>query len=48
MHDKVKKKEVRIEHCPATEMVADFFTKPLNGPLFKKFRAIILNERVKT
>jgi len=24
-------------------MVADFFTKPLQGELFKKFRALILN-----
>ena len=47
VNEKVKKKEVIIEHCSANEMVADFFTKPLNGPVFKMFRAIILNERVK-
>ena len=25
------------------DMVADFFTKPLQGNLFRKFRALILN-----
>ena len=41
--DQVDKKEVSIEHCPTGEMLADFFTKPLQGELFRKFRAAILN-----
>jgi hypothetical protein len=30
-----------VEHCPATEMLGDQFTKPLQGTLFRKFRAEI-------
>ena len=40
--DKVKSGEVTIEHCPTKEMIGDYFTKPLAGALFKKFRNIIL------
>jgi hypothetical protein len=42
--DRVKNGEVRIEYCPTGEMVADFFTKPLQGSLFRKLRGMILNE----
>jgi hypothetical protein len=35
--------EISIEHCPTEDMVADFFTKPLQGKLFNQFRDIILN-----
>jgi len=41
--DRVNKKEIKIEYCPTKEMVADFFTKPLQGCLFYKLRALILN-----
>ena len=43
VNDKIKKKEIRVEHCPTSKMIADFFTKPLTGPLFKQFRDLILN-----
>ena len=42
--DRVKKGEVDIKHEPTEEMVADFFTKPLQGSAFAKLRRIILNE----
>ena len=29
-------------HCPTEEMVADFFTKPLQGKLFFEFRNTVL------
>ena len=32
--DRVSSKEIRIEYCPTAEMVADFFTKPLQGKQF--------------
>ena len=32
--DRVASKEVAIEYCPTGEMVADYFTKPLQGTLF--------------
>ena len=40
--DKVDKKEVRIEYCPTTLMLADYFTKPLQGNLFRRFRQVIM------
>jgi hypothetical protein len=41
--DRIDSGEVCVEHCPATEMIGDFFTKPLQGALFVKFRSIIMN-----
>jgi hypothetical protein len=41
--DRVKSKEVSIEYCPTEEMDADFFTKPLQGSLFRKFRDSVMN-----
>jgi Reverse transcriptase (RNA-dependent DNA polymerase) len=36
--DKVKHKELTIEYCPTKQMIADFFTKPLQGSLFTWMR----------
>lgn len=41
--DRVSKGDLRVEHCPAGEMFGDFFTKPLQGTLFKRFRDAVLN-----
>ena len=40
--DRINKGELRIEHCPSTIMLADFFTKPLQGQLFKRFRDVVM------
>ena len=40
--DRVKNGEVTIEYCPTGDMIADFFTKPLQGSLFRKFRNLIM------
>jgi len=32
--DRVKTEGISIVHCPTDEMLADFFTKPLQGNLF--------------
>ena len=40
--DRVKKKEVEIVYCPTEQMLADYFTKPLQGSLFIKFRRVIM------
>ena len=40
--DRVDKGEVKIEYCPTEEMLADFYTKPLQGSLFRKFRDVIM------
>jgi len=41
--DRIQKKELKVFCCPTDEMVADFFTKPLQGRKFKKFRNMIMN-----
>ena len=35
--DNVKRGRAAIQYCPTAEMVGDFFTKPLQGSLFRKF-----------
>jgi hypothetical protein len=40
--DRVKSKEIRIEHCPTGIMVADYFTKPQQGLLFRQMRDMIM------
>ena len=42
MKDRLDKKEFRLDYCPTGNMIADFFTKPLQGALFHKFRAVIM------
>jgi hypothetical protein len=42
--DHSKSNNIRIVHCPTEDMLADFFTKPLQGNLFRKFRAVLLGE----
>ena len=41
--DRIACGDVKIEHCPTKEMIGDHFTKPLQGELFRKFRAEIMN-----
>ena len=40
--DRVDKGEMSIEYCPTHEMLADFYTKPLQGSLFRKMRDVIM------
>jgi hypothetical protein len=40
--DRVKSGEVRIDYCPTGIMIADYFTKPLQGALFWKLRDMIM------
>jgi hypothetical protein len=40
--DRVDKGEFTIEYCPTECMLADFFTKPLQGALFTRFREVIM------
>jgi hypothetical protein len=39
----VDSKRVKIEHCPTGDMLADFFTKPLQGLQFRKLKDQIMN-----
>ena len=43
--DRIKAEGITIRHCPTLQMVADFFTKPLQGSLFKKFRDVIMGHK---
>ena len=43
--DQVEKKNLVIEHCPTEAMIADYFTKPLQGEKFREFRAEILGDQ---
>jgi hypothetical protein len=40
--DRTRANEIKIRHCPTLRMLADFFTKPLQGALFVKFRDVLL------
>ena len=40
--DRVDKDEIKIEYCPTGDMLADYFTKPLQGSMFNKFRNVIM------
>lgn len=42
MKDRINTEGITIRHCPTLQMVADFFTKPLQGNLFRKFRDVIM------
>jgi len=38
--DKIKKGEVKVAFCPTTNILGDFFTKPLQGSTFKRMQII--------
>ena len=41
--DHIENGWINVRYCPTAEMTADFYTKPLTGALFLKFRARIMN-----
>jgi hypothetical protein len=41
--DRIAANEVSVQYCPTKEMISDYFTKPLQGILFQKFRNFIMN-----
>jgi hypothetical protein len=43
--DRIDKKELRVEYCPTHLMLADYFSKPLRGKLFKEQREYIMGWR---
>ena len=40
--DRIATKDITLIHCPTEIMIADYFTKPLQGRLFEKFRDVIM------
>ena len=41
--DHIKRKNIHVDYCPTEAMISDFYTKPLQGSQFRKFRDFILN-----
>ena len=42
LKDRINKEEISVVHCPTEYMIANFFTKPLQGAKFIEFRDIIM------
>jgi hypothetical protein len=42
MRDKMQLNGIEVVYCPTEKMVADFFTKPLQGSLFRMMRRIVM------
>ena len=42
VNNAVERKEVEISYCPTEVILANFFTKPFQGNVFKKFRVVVL------
>jgi hypothetical protein len=40
--DRLYGEDILVRHCPTLQMLADFFTKPLQGALFRRFRDVLL------
>ena len=40
--DQIDKEEITVKYCPTHLMLADFFTKPLNGKLYHTFRDVVM------
>ena len=43
VRDLLERGILTVEHCSSDDMIADFFTKPIQGRKFQIFRDIILN-----
>ena len=43
MTDRIKSGEVVVDYCPTDQMVGDYFTKPLQGSLFRRMRSLLMN-----
>ena len=46
LKDRIKAGEIEIIHCPSEEMIADFFTKPIQGKRFTELRSLIMGENI--
>ena len=42
INDRLESENIEVVYCPTEKMIADFFTKPLQGNLFRKFRDVVL------
>ena len=44
--DRITAGKISLEYCPTSKMIADFYTKPLQGNMFTKYRDLILNDNL--
>ena len=44
IQDVLKREKIDLIHCKTDKMIADYFTKPLQGDLFKTLRSYIMGE----
>ena len=40
--DVLRRENINLQYCPTEDMIADFYTKPLQGSLFRKMRDFIM------
>ena len=40
--DRIKNGNIEVQHCPTKQMIADYFSKPVQGALFHLFRGVIM------
>lgn len=43
--DRLTSERIQVVHCPTHRMIADFFTKPLQGNLFRLLRDVIMGRK---
>jgi hypothetical protein len=36
---------MKVVYCPTEQMLADFFTKPLQGDLFRRIKAVVMGHK---
>ena len=44
--ERIDSQEVRVQHTPTDDMVADLLTKPIKGARFMRLRDLLLNSLV--
>ena len=42
MKNRLDTENIKVVYCPTGEMLADFYTKPLQGNLYRRFRDVIM------
>jgi hypothetical protein len=42
LKDRIARGELEVKYCPTEHMIADFFTKPLQGKLFQRLKDVIM------
>jgi hypothetical protein len=43
--DRIGLEGIDMQHCPTEQILTNFFTKPLQGSLFRKFQEVIMGHR---